>query len=74
MPYGTQKHGIEGAPLVDYRIGHQLLRLEVVLTAVRVIDQIELQSLEIRHSMEHLQPLAGNLGADAVAGENADVV
>ena len=74
MPYGTQEHGIEVAPLVAYRIGHQLLRLEVVLTAVRVIDQVQLQSLEIRNSLKHLQPLAGHLGADAVAGENADVV
>ncbi len=74
MPNGAQQYRIERPPLVDDRIRHEFFGFEVVLAAIRVIDEIELQSLQLSNGFENLQTFACHFGADAVAREKTHVV
>ena len=70
VSYRAEQDGVERPPLVDDAVGDEFPGPEVVLAAVRVVDELEPEAVEFGHRAQDLQALGLDLGSDPVPGQD----
>ena len=70
----AEQDRVVAADLLERRVGQDLLRLQVVLGAERVVGERHGEAVQRRDTLEHAQALAHDFGTDPVSGNHGDAV
>ena len=74
MADGAQKNRLVPAELINGRIREHFAGAQIPLAPEIVMRVFHLESFKAGHGVQHLNPLADNLGAGSVSGHHADIV